>query len=237
MKLITDKSSPNKTAVAIEPSFVVIHYTATTLERTLEIFMDPARQASAHLVIDRDGTVYELVPCLDGKVERAWHAGKSNLEFRGQRFDGLNDHAVGIELVNPNGNVFAYTEAQYSAVAEAVRKLAETRPHLLEAGRIVGHGDIAGYRGKCDPGLCFDWTKLNRILSRRESAEPHAAVCTEAIAERLRGVYSALAGDAVRPGAAGFEFDRWPEALPGPACEALSSLLEQVCADLAGDTG
>ena len=47
------------------------------------------------------------MPC-----HRGWHAGAS--EWEGVQ--GLNDCSIGIELVNYNGNVFPFTEAQYRSL-------------------------------------------------------------------------------------------------------------------------
>ena len=55
--------------------FLILHYTSVSLAKTLEIFQNPKAKASAHLVIDPKGTVYELVSCLNGLCHKAWHAG------------------------------------------------------------------------------------------------------------------------------------------------------------------
>ena len=57
--------------------FLVLHYTACSLPKTLGMFQDPQTKASSHLVVDRDGAVYETVPCLNGQCFKAWHAGES----------------------------------------------------------------------------------------------------------------------------------------------------------------
>src|SRR5690348_380184 len=110
---VRQASTPNFDARPLEVEFLVIHYTAGNLERTLELFGDPVRQVSAHLVINTDGRVYELVTCLDGTPQRAWHAGESRW-FDGRRtWEAFNDFSIGIELVNLNGQLFSYPQAQY----------------------------------------------------------------------------------------------------------------------------
>jgi N-acetylmuramoyl-L-alanine amidase len=53
-------------------------------------------QASAHIVVDRDGTVYQCVSVED----RAWHAGPAT-KWKGQPIKGnANDFTVGIEIAN-----------------------------------------------------------------------------------------------------------------------------------------
>jgi len=206
----------------IPVEFVVLHYTGTTLRRTLEIFLDPARQASSHLVIDRDGTVYEVVPCLGGEAKRAWHAGLSRFEFEGRLVEGLNDCAIGIELVNPNGNVFSYSEAQYGALDGCLTLLASKFPVLADRRRVIGHETVAGFRGKCDPGLLFDWTRIHAT----NPAVPE--VCSKAFAERLAGVFKALApGAFTEDSAGGLVYEQLPTQIPEGVFEALSSLCEQ----------
>ena len=51
------------------------------------------RGSSAHLVIDRDGTAWQIAPF----NRRTWHAGPS----RYGTLRNLNSHSIGIELVNP----------------------------------------------------------------------------------------------------------------------------------------
>ncbi|WP_257253161.1 MULTISPECIES: N-acetylmuramoyl-L-alanine amidase [unclassified Endozoicomonas] len=148
--------SPNFDAREIPVEFLVLHYTAVDLQGTLDMISSPGCGVSAHLVIDLDGTVYELVSCLNGTAHRAWHAGIS----RWQEKEALNDFAIGIELVNYNGNVFPFTDAQYSALKDVIRLLQEHYPSLGDPQRIIGHEHIAGFRGKADPGCHFDWDRL-----------------------------------------------------------------------------
>ena len=77
-----------------KPRFVVIHYTAGgTAKSAVQTFkkQSPPR-TSAHLVIDHDGSITQMVPF----DTVGWHAGKS----KWKNLAGLNDYSVGIELVN-----------------------------------------------------------------------------------------------------------------------------------------
>jgi len=75
------------------PDTIVIHYTAGgSAESSARYLADPKIQASAHLVIGRDGTIYQLVPF----NTIAWHAGISNYMGR----SGFNKFSIGIELQN-----------------------------------------------------------------------------------------------------------------------------------------
>jgi N-acetylmuramoyl-L-alanine amidase len=189
--------SPNFSPDEIPVEFVVLHYTATTLERTLEIFRDPARQVSSHLVIDRDGTVYEVVPCLSAPACKAWHAGKSCYEStsacgKSERFEGFNSFSVGIELVNVNGNVFPFTNAQYESLANVFQELLQRYPRIGLPGRVVGHSEIAGFRGKCDPGRLFEWGRLQTTGLPADLRGSRAGECSEQMASVLRDGYDRL---------------------------------------------
>lgn len=109
-------------------------------------------QVSAHCLIKRDGSVIQFVPFL----ARAWHAGRSS--FRGK--SECNDFSIGIEL--EGSDTIAYTDAQYSALAELAKQLMVDYP-AINRSRIVGHEDIAPGR-KTDPGEAFDWDKFQSMI-------------------------------------------------------------------------
>ena len=152
-------TSPNFAAENIPVHFVVLHYTAADLERTFEIFGDPDRGTCAHFVLDVDGTVYDLGGFLSGPIRRGAHAGESLVELDGRRYVALNQMSIGIEIINLNGNVFAYTDAQYAALNELLKTLIARFPEVGQPGHVLGHEHIAGFRGKCDPGVEFDWPR------------------------------------------------------------------------------
>ena len=75
------------------PDTIVFHATLTPdAESAIKSFLNPETKISAHLVIGTDGDIIQMVPF----NIVAWHAGRS--EYRGRK--GLNNYAVGIELVN-----------------------------------------------------------------------------------------------------------------------------------------
>ncbi|KAK3604267.1 hypothetical protein CHS0354_002075 [Potamilus streckersoni] len=154
--------SPNREG-GLTPEFVVIHYTALEEEETLARFCRKETKVSAHFVINRAGRIYETVTCTQGLPEIAWHAGLSHYDSAdGNRYEGFNHMAIGIELINLNGNLFEYTNAQYTALESLIRYLRTLYPAIGDPERIVGHEHIAGFRGKCDPGILFDWVRLYR---------------------------------------------------------------------------
>jgi len=182
--------SPNTSGQAqmVVPSYIVMHYTGdSSIEGTIDWFKKIASEASAHIVIGRDGRVVQMVPF----NQKAWHAGKSSWG----NIVGLNSYSVGIELVNagklvrkkgnyvnlagrviPDDEVIQathknetamcfwqeYTQAQLDAAAE-VSKAIVSAYSILE---ILGHDDIAPLR-KSDPGPAFPMSAFtSRVFGR-----------------------------------------------------------------------
>ena len=113
-----------------------------------------ALRVSSHVLISRIGEVTQYGPF----DKRAWHAGDSCYKAR----TGCNNFSVGIELEGTDDS--SYELIQYKQLAELVSVLRQTYPSLQDA-EIVGHSDIAPGR-KTDPGDCFDWDLLPRLLER-----------------------------------------------------------------------
>lgn len=173
-----------------EPSLLVMHYTSGgTALSSANWFRSPANPgSSAHLVIDRDGS---LIQCVDLR-RIAWHAGVS--QWKGRR--NLNSVAIGIELANwgalqragkgwasytgqriadpllaihRNGNPDGshapigwerFPPVQIAAAVAVARALFAALPSLRE---IVGHDDIAPGR-KADPGPAFDMASFHKAV-------------------------------------------------------------------------
>jgi AmpD protein len=117
-------------------------------------------RVSAHLLIRRDGAVTQYVPF----VQRAWHAGVS--QFAGR--ERCNDFSIGIELEGSDAQPF--TQKQYRRLIRVTRALMRHYPRL-DAGRIVGHSDIAPGR-KTDPGPHFDWARYRAALAAPADSGP-----------------------------------------------------------------
>lgn len=150
--------SPNWSVRNLETRIdtVVLHSTVVdTMRETQDIFLDDGgRRVSAHYVVDRDGTVVQMV---DERL-MAHHAGVSELEGR----TGVNDFSVGIEMVNRNDGLDPYPDAQYRAVAAIVKDL-RTR-HAIPDERIVSHAQIARPVGRKSDPLGFDLARLLEML-------------------------------------------------------------------------
>lgn len=145
---------PRPTGVAVDA--VVIHYTALPLAESLELLSRPGHEASTHYVIDRDGTLYQMVP----EGLRAWHSGVSRLGARAR----VNDFSIGVDLVFEPDVDAGYTEAQYAALLALLDGIRSR--HGIRADRVVGHEDVARPPGrKEDPGPRFDWPRVRAHLS------------------------------------------------------------------------
>jgi N-acetyl-anhydromuramyl-L-alanine amidase AmpD len=195
MKLNREYSSPNYDPVHIPVEFLVLHYTAGDLESTLALFFDPNQKVSSHLVIAEDGEVYELVRCWDGSTVRAWHAGRSHWVDTEKKWEEFNNFSIGIEIVNLNGNLFPYTENQYGALKAVTDHLRSKYRALNSPHRVIGHEQIAGWRGKVDPGIHFDWDRYYRQNYRGQEHPTRKYVCHPEIAESFRRFVSAMPKD------------------------------------------
>jgi N-acetylmuramoyl-L-alanine amidase len=177
------------------PTAIIIHFTGgATAQSSAEWFQNPAAKASAHVIVDRDGSIIQCVPF----TRVAFHAGRSSWKGR----VGANNFTIGIEIANwgilssradgmyysssgaavhPNRVVLAehknenvrraweaYTPEQVRAVGDLITALKASYPTLVE---VIGHEDVAPSR-KTDPGPAAPmrvWqSKLN---SNRDSDE------------------------------------------------------------------
>lgn len=130
------------------PDMIVLHYTAMlSAEAACARLCDPEFEVSAHYLIGRCGTVFQLVD----EEMRAWHAGA------GQWGDitDVNSRSIGIELDNDGVSPFS---------APLMDALEGLMPGIMArwdipAANVIGHSDMAPGR-KCDPGARFDWARL-----------------------------------------------------------------------------
>jgi len=193
---ISHKETPNVSGPFAGglPDTLVIHYTAgSSLSSSASWLCNSKANASAHLVIGKNGEIIQLAPF----DIRTWHAGRSSWKGR----TGLNQYSIGIELDNagpltqtPEGfithfgknieskNVIlaahkfdavergweAYTIKQLQALEDVCWVLKD----LYNIQEIVGHDDIAPSR-KRDPGPAFPMEALqNKILIGRNEDLP-----------------------------------------------------------------
>lgn len=127
---------------------VVIHYTAmSSAEEARDWLCNPQAEVSAHYVISRRGTVWQLVE----EDMRAWHAGAGAWGC----VSDVNSRSVGIELANTGAEPFP--EPQMAALEDLLRGI--TTRWQVPPERVIGHSDLAPGR-KIDPGPRFDWRRL-----------------------------------------------------------------------------
>ncbi|HSF48613.1 MAG TPA: N-acetylmuramoyl-L-alanine amidase [Burkholderiales bacterium] len=130
------------------PNFVIIHHTTDdTAAEAIATLTDRRRKLSAHYLIARDGTIYQLVD----ERARAWHAGES---YWGGNSD-LNSSSLGIELDNNGDEPFSVT--QIEALLGLLYDI-KTR-HRIPTANYLGHADVAPRR-KADPSRYFPWKLL-----------------------------------------------------------------------------
>ena len=157
MKITLDLS-PNyskKRRQKSEIKFVIIHYTGMQSEiESIKRLKDPKFKVSCHYLINRKGTVTQMVK--DENI--AWHAGKS----KWKEFRNLNNYSLGIELVNP-GHQFAYQNFSHQQISSLIKLCKKIKKkYLIKKENFLGHSDIAPLR-KSDPGEKFPWKKLSRF--------------------------------------------------------------------------
>ncbi|MEM7189655.1 MAG: N-acetylmuramoyl-L-alanine amidase [Pseudomonadota bacterium] len=136
------------------PALVVLHYTAMESgAAAVARLCDPKIEASAHYLIDIDGTVTAMV----AEEQRAWHAGAS---FWGGVQD-VNSWSIGIEIANPGHHLGypPYPEAQMASLEGLLGGI--IRRWTISPEGVVAHACIAPGR-KIDPGEKLDWRRLAR---------------------------------------------------------------------------
>lgn len=178
-----------------KPDYLIIHYTAGgTADGAISWFKNPDAKAAAHLVIDHNGAITQMIPF----DTVGWHAGKSS--WKG--IDGLNGHSVGIEIVNwgllkggpgawrssvgamiPDSRVITarhknfepttvhawemFDESQITAATAAA--MAIVAHYGIPSSNVLGHDDIAPGR-KQDPGPAFNMEAFKgKVFGRDDS--------------------------------------------------------------------
>lgn len=194
--------TPNKGG-DLSPRYLVFHYTAgKSAAGSIGWLTNPESQASAHLMVARNGAITQLAPF----NVKAWHAGISHWDG----LSGLNGYSIGIEMDNAGplkkvgdkyqawfGTLYgedqviygkhklddqprwwhAYTEVQIQKALELAQLL--VRHYGLKD--VVGHEDIAPDR-KRDPGPAFPLEHIrSRVLGRKEEEQE----CYEVTASSL----------------------------------------------------
>ncbi len=160
LKLINKPSKHwNERKNRAKPEMIVIHHTGkTSMEEVFAAFSDSDVEISAHYLIDRRGTIYQLVD----ESKRAYHAGGSvwttndGKHYANDALDGdINSRSIGIELFGRME--WEYTEAQINSLKWLCKDIMDR--HDISARNVLGHSDINPLR-KWDPGHLFPWKDL-----------------------------------------------------------------------------
>lgn len=140
LEYLKDRYNIEQNEPTISPKMVVVHWTVIpTFEQTFNAFnpatLPAARDGlrssgslnvSSQFVIDRDGTIYQLMP----ETTMARHT------------IGLNYTAIGIENI-ADGDTLPMTEAQLLANTKLITYLGKKYP--IEY--VLGHGEYGRFRG------------------------------------------------------------------------------------------
>ncbi len=146
--------SPNMTD-ALRPAslpiqYLVIHDTEGGCAASLNWLLNPVSGGSAHFLVCRDGTVYQLVHIHD----IAWHAGNWY----------VNEDSIGIEHEGFRDSG-GYTSVEYAASAALVRWLDRVYGLTLRFDRtsMIGHENVPSAT-HTDPGPLWDWPGYMRLV-------------------------------------------------------------------------
>ncbi|MFT5060817.1 MAG: N-acetylmuramoyl-L-alanine amidase [Polaromonas sp.] len=145
------------------PELIVLHYTAMpSCAGARDWLCNPASEVSAHYLVDRDGTLIQMVD----EPMRAWHAGAGAWGGQGD----VNSRSIGIEMANTGAEPFS---EPLMATLETLLEGLMAR-WSIPAQNVIAHSDMAPGR-KIDPGARFDWTRLARQGLAQPTPTPNAA--------------------------------------------------------------
>lgn len=160
MKLI-QHTSPNFNTRPCPVDAVILHATADSdTAGSVSWCCTPKPKnpnpVSYHVIVDRDGTVYALVPT----IRRAWHAGVSSFQGRAN----CNDYTIGLSFANRNDGKEPYTDEQYEVGALLVAGYMKTYP-LITLERITTHAVVALPFGRKTDPLGFDLPRFLHLVT------------------------------------------------------------------------
>ena len=135
---------------------VVLHITAgPTADSAIETFeasVAPHR-VSAHFVIDRDGTIYQLIPISD----TAWHASQ------------CNSHSIGIEHAAIPVTLMA-TDEQYNSSAALVKWCCEQMGVPIDRAHVRSHNEASPADGHTQ--CCAGALDPDRVVAMAQAIAP-----------------------------------------------------------------
>ena len=133
---------------------VVIHALAVPptaqrsgVEAVVAGWQNPGRQASAHYLVDRDGTITQMVR----EADVAFHT------------PGNNRDSIGIEHADVCNDPSPLTTQLYERSAALVRDLANRHGFTINNNTVAGHSQVNPNHG--DPGPYWDWEYYFLLLA------------------------------------------------------------------------
>jgi N-acetyl-anhydromuramyl-L-alanine amidase AmpD len=188
------QSSTRQASVVVD--HIVLHFSSDVIahpdhpydiDRQIEIF--PHARTSVNYLIDRDGTVYRLVP--EDRI--AWHAGGGHLPWD-PAIKSMNQKSIGIEMFaigspadmrlfgmtqakydafkSRHPDWVGFSDAQYAVLKQLIDEIRSRHPAILpDRYHIIGHEEWSGRAHRTDPGELFDWTRI-RLTRERPAAHP-----------------------------------------------------------------
>ncbi|HEX7733251.1 MAG TPA: N-acetylmuramoyl-L-alanine amidase [Ktedonobacteraceae bacterium] len=135
---------------------IVIHDIEGTAQASLNVFQNVKTIASAHYIIDSDGTIYQVIR----EKDIAYHAGNY----------WYNEHSIGIEHAGIDATGYRwYSASEYLASARLVAYLLKKYNLSLTHDRIVSHGTIpspsaSSLPNHVDPGPYWLWSYYIKLI-------------------------------------------------------------------------
>lgn len=124
--VILDPSPNHASREQVQIQFLVLHNTDGPFVKSLAHLKDPASRVSAHYLIDRNGSIYQLV--LDTRT--AWHSGNKS----------MNQQSIGVELVASEA-MRNLAPLQESALVSLARFLMTT--YDLPVSNVILHRSVS----------------------------------------------------------------------------------------------
>lgn len=172
IQYLKERHGIEQTNAKIDPRMVVVHWTVIpTLDKTFDVFNPPELPASrerissasslnvsAHFMVDRDGTIYQLLP--------------TNIFAR--HTIGLNYTAIGIENI-ADGDTLPLTDAQIQANIRLIEHLSQN--HDIEY--VIGHHEYQQFIGH----ELWKETDANYLTHKTDPGDANMALIRDGLAD------------------------------------------------------
>lgn len=230
-----DRPTPNKIAdgrVIRPPRALVLHDTEASLISTLATFARPD-STSAHIVVDRDGTVYRLAGVEEAtfhvRAADRWRPGWLTPNPDNLPVSDVNRQTLGAELVSDavwRAAGEPYTTAQYQAIAAWTGEMEALYGPLP----VVGHGWLQADRA--DP-LLFDWDRFWN-LTQGVAGLQGRILALEAELQEARRALVLMTVDRDQCNAIKAEFEQWIRHAEGRRLRVPRRLADELIVAAAG---